>query len=112
MQDGTPNGGADGVLDNEIRPDHKNDWLRRSEGELMEVDGARDSDGCAIYCISSSNSLPSLPSTIGSTTKRGVVFAGQSVSSCALAGEEKIPSVATATITSTIISISMIPIEY
>src|SRR5215204_3176497 len=60
--------------------------------------------------MSSSNSVPSLPSIKGSTTKRGIVPSGQSVSSCALAGEAKTPSVASAIIA--IMAISTSAIQY
>ena len=75
----------------------------------MEVEGARDSDGCAIYhyflveFVAIHKRLNHEKGYCARRTIRFVLRAG---------GEEKIPSVATATITSTIISISMIPIEY
>src|SRR5215208_772297 len=48
--EGTPSGGADVGAEKTARSDHKDDRHRRSEGELIEADGARDSaDDGAIY---------------------------------------------------------------
>src|SRR5215208_1038462 len=48
--EGTPSGGADVGAEKTARSDHKDDRHRRSEGELIEADGALDSaDDGAIY---------------------------------------------------------------